>query len=99
MAAKKMKKVIVIHAYGRPDTVTEEPDPSMERLQKLVAGYFELIPCFPQYGGKRNIWVYGNEEAKLKDLPLNRKATLAWRACDRNIVDHLRGDIVVIQST
>jgi hypothetical protein len=97
MPKSKIKKVTIIHADGRPDTI-EEMDPSLERLQKFVAGYIELIPGFNSYKGQTTLQVLGNEEGKLMDLPINRMATLAWRQCDERITDQLVGDIVVIQA-
>jgi hypothetical protein len=92
----KVKVLTVIHADGRPDTVTQEKD-TLETLQKAVGGYIEAVPYFRKYNG-RVATVYCHDEGKILNFPINRKATAAWRAAYPDTTDYLVGDILVVQT-
>ena len=83
--------------------MTTEENPCLERLQKIVGGYIQLIPDFNKYQGRKVIWAYCNEEGRLEKLPFNQKASQAWARCfPIGTIDYDRamlfGEIVIIQS-
>lgn len=60
-------------------------DLSLKSLQKVVGGYIELLTC-----KDKNTLVI-NEEGKLKNLPLNPKATKLYG------LDNILGDVVLCE--
>lgn len=52
--------------------------PSLQDLQRWVGGYIERIPYWDTYFGERCI-VFANEEGKMRNLPLNVRATKMWQ--------------------
>lgn len=77
--------------------------PKYEFLFQAVGGYIELVPEFDTYLHQRCI-VWCNEEGKLKEMPVNHRATLAWNdavggrllPAGQPPLDVLVGDILVI---
>jgi DNA mismatch repair protein MutH len=68
----KTKHFTLIHPDGRTETLDGPED--LEKLQGWVGGYIEKVPGFTRFEG-RNCYAFANEEGKLKQLPLNSKAT------------------------
>ena len=62
----------------------------LRSLQKAVGGYVEIQRC-----GDVVLWF--NEEGKIKDLPVNKSATLLWWNLIPDVkgVDALRGTVIV----
>jgi Domain of unknown function (DUF3846) len=103
----KAKLITVLYTDGRREQFTEEPQ--LDRLQNWVGGYIELIPWFKRFEGNRLLQVYGNEDGKHLNLPVNAVATAAWhdevirfgkatpadKASGR--LDDLLGNIVLVQ--
>ena len=71
-----MYKVTVIQPDGVV-TVTEHADVPLEMLQRAVGGFIQMVPHFTQYDG-HPCEAYVNEEGRLKNMPLNAKATALW---------------------
>ena len=73
--------------------------PPLEVIQKIVGGYFELVPYFTKYDGSACL-AFCNENGKLQhvNLPYNRFAHALWeKAVGRPITeDHLVGTIAII---
>lgn len=68
-------------------------------LQEGVGGYIETVPAFDTYcdeeGHLHGCVALCNEEGKLKQLPVNERATILWRRqCATS--DVLVGDVVVL---
>lgn len=63
-------------------------------LQEGVGGYIEIIPAFDSFRGGPCV-VFGNEEGKIRDLPVNVKATTHWRENVRTN-DYLTGSVVIV---
>lgn len=74
-------RMVTIAADG---TIAVEPldrAPSLERLQKIVGGYVEMVPGFDRMvenGVRTRVVVFCNEEGKLDGLPPNPTATKMW---------------------
>lgn len=64
---------------------------TLEALQNGVGGYIERIPTPTD---EINIW--GNEEGKILNLPVNSRATLFWNQIYNNpLSDVLVGNVVI----
>jgi Domain of unknown function (DUF3846) len=91
--------VIVIPADAQQAIRSRETDtqPPLQELQDIVDGYIEAVPHWDDYMGKPCV-VYCNEEGKLRDLPVNKRATdLWWGKLGGGIYDDvLCGDIVLV---
>jgi hypothetical protein len=72
-------------------TFGDEPD---QRPQKIVGGYIELIQ------GPLGVAGYCNEEGKLLNLPINRRASMFFRAPHPHGPgwDDIRGDVVLFDN-
>jgi len=68
--------------------------PTCEELRHQLGGWLKVVPAFTTYKGRRCV-AFCDEEGKLKNLPLNETATLAWYDCV-DTGDALVGPIVVI---
>ncbi len=73
---------------------------TLEILQKAVCGYLELVTGFHTID-RRSCAVFCNEDGKLKNLPINIRATELWdQALDGRSIrlphDVLVGDVVVV---
>lgn len=55
-----------------------DEDPGLRPLQEAVGGLIQIVPDFPEYGGRR-VDVVVDEEGLLKRKPLNVVMTQAWR--------------------
>lgn len=81
-----MKKVLI--KIGADGTVTLlEVEPTLENLQKIVGGYIETVRTWIP-----DIVMIVNEEGKMKDKPLNSKASSLI-----NTYDCIVGDVVLVQ--
>lgn len=89
-------KCAVIH----PDGLTEVTDlkEDLKTLQGLVGGWLEAVYGAHDETGAPQVTILCNEEGKIHNLPLNRKATALWYAIDplARGRDTLRGTVVVI---
>lgn len=65
---------------------------SLADYQKAVGGYIEAIGARPPA-----VTFIVNEEGKLRELPLNTRATVLWWYIEERFVntDSLRGDVVL----
>lgn len=63
-------------------------DNSLEGMQRVVGGWIEIVPT---HDGKDMVI---NEEGKLKDLPLNEKATEMARIFAE---DYIVGDVIIAE--
>lgn len=80
---------IIMHAAGGDSALNLPKTQQLSHLQKAVGGMIEVVPS-KQDGYS----IICNEEGKLKDLPINYKATiLHWHASDP-----LCGDVVIIRT-
>ena len=74
-------------------------EPNLKNLQHLVGGYIEVIPGFTKFNGFPSI-VLGDEEGKLKNKPINTRATIEWtKAVGHAHRDMLVGDIIVLSGS
>lgn len=88
------KKLIVIKTDGTVEEVEQTQKPSLEQLQKIVGGYIE-----PVHGIKyqnRIATMIVNEEGKLNNLPVNRKATELFSDTFGPFVDVIVGDVAIL---
>jgi len=99
--------------YRESGAITDPPiivelsaPPDAQMLHKAVGGYLELVPWFNTIAGKRCV-AFCDEEAKLKNRPPNRRATIIWQTALKaqgaslydesgNYLDYLAGPVVVI---
>lgn len=92
--------IIVIKPDGSQTQELVQKPPNLAESQKLVGGYIEVVPGWNQWFlkdyGFVDAVVICDEEGKLRDKPLNQKATGLWRAHAGQSRDVLVGDIVVI---
>ena len=87
----------IIKTNGEVISTEITKSPGFEAFQKIVGGNIELIGGFETYEGKPAGLALCNEEGKLKGLPINQKATRAWRdALGFDPGDILVGDVVII---
>jgi len=59
---------------------------TLKELQDLVDGFIEIVPA------KDGRLIIINEEGKLKDLPLNQKASLLYKFVGKDVIV---GDVLV----
>jgi len=93
-----MGQVIVIPANDAEEVRVRETDtqPGLQELQDIVNGYIEAVPHWEQHDGRPCV-VYCNEEGKLRELPINMRATVAWYlALGSQVDDVLVGDIAIV---
>jgi hypothetical protein len=94
------KRLIIIPADDAQEIRVREAEkaPRLQELQDICDGYIEAVPHWVEHEGMRCV-VYCNEEGKMRDLPLNRRATLLWYAALGTPVDDvLCGDIAIVAS-
>ena len=98
MSKAKSYQAVTINPDGTAEVITVEGD-TLRQLQDIVGGYIEGV-----YGWTEDpethpfdVTLFVNEEGKLKDLPVNSKATALWWALNEDAVgvDCLRGAVVV----
>lgn len=95
--ADKRRKLTVIHADGRPDTVTLE-EPTLDVLQSKVGGYIEHVQLDgSKFNGERITTAYANEDGFGLGLQVNRKASQLYQAKYGPEVG-IVGDMVIVQS-
>ena len=77
--------------------IIDDKEPTLEELQKLVGGYIEV-----QYIAKTHLIL--NEEARIHNLPLNKKAMkICQDLLDNNIhtggykIMPIYGDVVILK--
>lgn len=90
-------EVIVIYPDKPTETRALTAPPELESLQRYVGGWIEKVPAFDNYEGKMCI-VLCNEEGKLKQLPINVKATELWSKANGGVRlgDVLVGTVLII---
>jgi len=86
-----MEKIQVLKTDGTVTDLTKKP--SLEEMQKIVGGYIQVVPL--KWTGDYFIL---NEEGKLKDLPINERATELWTACYGH-TDIIVGDVIFCNGT
>jgi hypothetical protein len=64
------KEVLILKASGKIKKVNGTID--IKFIQKVVGGYFEIIS---QYKDGKHFWLYMNEDGRLINLPVNKKAS------------------------
>ena len=85
---------ILIKADGQ---VSNIDDITYEGLKKAVNGWLEVV-SFP-FAECRGLVGYIDEEGKLKQKPVNYKATYLWeKAYGQRLSDFLVGDVVICGS-
>jgi hypothetical protein len=67
---------------------------TLEFMQTCVGGPIEVVPHFTTYMSSRCV-AFCNEEGKLRDLPVNKEATMLWRQQFNN-PDILVGNILIV---
>lgn len=89
-------KFIIIKINGDVETTDITKQPGLDALQKAVGGYIEIVPGITKYDGEEAV-AFCNEEGKINRLPMNQKATRAWRdALGFEPGDILVGDIAIV---
>jgi len=95
---EEVKMILVIPADGTQPIRRYEAskEPPLQQLQDWVDGYIERVPLFDRWEDLR-CNVYANEEGKLRNLPVNERATMAWWVTiGQPVQDMLVGDIVIV---
>jgi hypothetical protein len=73
-----------------------DDQPTLQQLQDIVDGYIQIVPGWDDYMGKEAV-VYCNEDGKLRQLPINQRATALWFAKLGYLGDDvLCGDVVLV---
>lgn len=85
--------IIVVKPWG--EFIGYHCDASLENMQELVGGYVEVVPLFNKFLGM-SCKVLVDEEGKLKNKPVNNRATLEWVKCVACYPDYLVGDVVIL---
>lgn len=95
MAAKPIR-ALLINTEGE-GTIIEELAQDLRTLQTILGGYIEAVPGLFDRQGRAQAMLWCNEEGKLKDLPINHRATALWWALDAAArgMDQLRGTVIV----
>jgi hypothetical protein len=92
--------LIVIHPNGEYEKWTLKKPLTLEHAQQLVGGYVERVPMFDKFcdeqGNKRSCAVLCDEEGKMKNKPINTRATIEWSKCISLGGDMLVGPVVVV---
>lgn len=74
---------------------TANRKPTYTQLSKFVGGYIERVPLFDTWKTRKcDAWC--NEEGKLRNLPLNERATMAWWLTVGQVTYPLVGDTVIV---
>lgn len=93
MAATPVK-VLIIPPDG-PGEVRELPQ-DIRTLQGVVGGYIEAVKTMWDDDGNAQAILWCNEEGKLQNLPVNRRATALWYSLNRGPTgDTLCGTVIV----
>lgn len=84
---------VIIPADASQPAVLAPIEPSLDRAQRLVGGYIEGLPSDVEAGW----FAYGNEEAKLLQLPVNPRAhDLLVDLAGHVPSDILRGTVFIV---
>lgn len=88
---KTKVEALLIRANGEQEMVSPKngKDFKLEELQAFVGGYIEIVSLTL----KRDMII--NEEGKLKDLPVNIRATAIYHYNFPNTTDVIVGDVLV----
>ena len=87
-------KCLIIAADGTETEMDFDHVPTLEEMKAAIGGgYIEFVPYFETFRGVECVAI-GDEEAKIKRMPLNRKATEHWHNQVR-IGDYLSGPIAI----
>lgn len=94
-------KLTVIDASGVILEVEYTKTPPLHAFQNAVGGLTEIIPRFEQYNEQECV-AFRNEAGKLRGLPVNKEATVAWRCSQirkglKPIDDWLVGPVCIVQ--
>lgn len=74
-------RIAIIQPSGTVMHETTDAVPDNKRIKRgLNGGWLETVPHFDMYGALPCV-VFGDEEAKLKGLAINGRATYLWYAC------------------
>lgn len=91
-----MKGKATIIAPDGTETVTEfTAQPGLEFLKKAVGGFIEIVPYWNKFRDAECV-VFCNEEGKLHNLPINRKATEHWHSVAPAVGDILLGSVLIL---
>jgi hypothetical protein len=79
-------KAILFTTTSPAPTVEELTAPlKLDRLQTIIGGYVELVPHFDSVSidgvdttGLQKVVAFCDEDGKLKQYPINHRATLLW---------------------
>jgi hypothetical protein len=91
-------KIIIIPANLAEPIVMREADeqPLLSELQAIVGGTIEAVPYWTMHGDMPCV-TYCNEDGKMFNLPINRRATvLWWHILGGRVDDVLVGDVVSV---
>ena len=96
-----MKGQVIIVPADPAQPVRHEPrdkQPDLQELHNILGGYIEPVPHW-EWHNEQPCVVWCNEEGKLRDLPVNDRATLMWW----NVLggkppggDYLVGNVVIV---
>ena len=94
---RKIPCIFIIPPDGIITTQNIKGNFDLSILQKIVGGYVEIVPHFNKYGEDRCI-VFCNEDGKMRQLPVNRYATILWeKAVGHQMTpDYLVGTIAIV---
>jgi hypothetical protein len=68
----------------------------LRTLQGIVGGYLEAVNTMYDEGGYPQVMFWCNEEGKLQNLPVNRRATALWYALNGGPTgDTLSGTVIL----
>ena len=96
---RKIPCIFIVPPDGIITTQNIKGNFDLSILQKIVGGYVDIVPHFNKYGEDRCI-VFCNEDGKMRQLPVNRYATIllyasCWPSNDYH-QDHLVGTIAIV---
>jgi len=89
----KKAPAIIIKADGNQTNVEPEngTDFSTQEINTIVGGHFEVVYL---HGSKETLLMLINEEGKLKNLPINKKATVLFMRSS-GVPDTIHGDVLI----
>jgi hypothetical protein len=71
-------------------------DQDLRTMQSIVGGYLEAVYMMHDQDGTPQVIMWCNEDGKLKDLPVNRRATAFWYALNGGSTgDSLCGTVIL----
>ena len=94
--------IVVIYANGSIASIPRDtPSDDAEELGRIVGGWIEHIHSYQEYQGEFAQLVV-DEEGKVKNLPINHRATELWHTEQRRLYgfvrngDSIRGTAVIL---